>query len=141
MASGLGNGWRWVSWATLAGLFPTVCCLAGCAYTVIPNLRGSVIDAQSREPVAAAAVVVYGRDGREEHVLTDARGAFELHGETREWGAPFRRVPTLRIRVSATCYDTFERVGVFPSFNSIHPPTIAAAELSPRCAKQPAGAP
>jgi hypothetical protein len=40
----------------------------------MPNLRGSVIDSVTKKTIAGAVVDVYGRDGVEEHVVTDSQG-------------------------------------------------------------------
>ncbi|SCC95793.1 hypothetical protein THIX_90568 [Thiomonas sp. X19] len=77
---------RFRLWALLTGL-ATLCCLTGCAYTAMPNLRGAVIDSVTKAPIAGAVVDVYGRDGVAEHVITDSRGFFALKGEIHDWGA------------------------------------------------------
>lgn len=112
-----------------------ICCIAGCAYTAMPNLQGSVIDSVTKEPITGALVDVYGRDGLEEHVVTDSQGVFRLKGEVHYSGFPIMLVPTLRFRVSARCYKTYEDVSHYPSFNSSNAPTILPTELSPSCTK------
>jgi len=131
---------RWRMRSMSLAAVAMACGLAGCVDTVIPNLRGSVVDAVTREPIAHASVDVYGRDGVEEHVLTDSRGFFALKGGTQGRALPHpRSVPKLRLRVSAACYDSYEVVDYFPAFNSIRPPTLLPTELSPTCPQPPAG--
>ena len=119
-------------WRLLPGLV-ALSCLAGCAYTVIPNLRGTVLDATTHEPVAGALVQLSGRDGTQESAHTDARGRYAFNGSIASWGPPLRLVPTLRLRVSAPCYEPWDEVGVFPSFNSSHPPTRLPTALTRSC--------
>ena len=45
-------------------------------------------------------------------------------------------VPTLRFRVSAKCYETYENTSAYLSFNSLHVPTMLPTELSPSCENQ-----
>ncbi len=110
-----------------------VVCLIGCAYTAIPNLRGQVINAETKNPIAGAIVDVSGRDGVKEHVVTDSQGFFQLKGKVRQWGWPLMPVPTLDVRISATCYQSYEVVSSFPSFNAINIPMTLPMALFPRC--------
>lgn len=107
--------------------------LGGCAYTAMPNMRGSVIDVNTKRPISGATVDVIGRDGVEEHVITDTNGRFALRGAVHNWGPPLRTVPKLDFRVSAPCYLGVEMKDHFPSYNIYDPPTILPIELSPIC--------
>lgn len=104
----------------------------GCAYTAMPNMRGSVLDSVTKEPIANAKVDVYGRDETEEHILTDSHGIFALKGQVNYDFIPIiRAVPTLHLRISAIGYEPFDEVSPFGSFDSIHPVTIIPIELTP----------
>jgi hypothetical protein len=54
-------------------------------------------------------------------------------GQGSRLGIALMLVPTLHMRISAKCYETYELVSPFPSYNSIHVPTILPRELSPVC--------
>src|SRR5437763_146989 len=101
-------------WLPLLAITMLVC-LAGCAYTAMPNLRGSVIDSVTKQPIAGAEITVYGRDATEEHVITAALGDYALKGAVHYGPWPFRLVPELRFQITATCYTPFEDVSAYPS--------------------------
>jgi hypothetical protein len=113
-------------------------CLAGCAYTKITNIGGSVLDANTRAPVAGATVDLYGRDNAEEHLVTDQNGRFNARGSYSNWGFYPHIKPSLRIRVSADGYDVYIDERLYGSFNAYHSTDVGAILLS-RPGEPPAG--
>jgi hypothetical protein len=107
-------------------LIPVLCALLGlqaCSYTAMPHLRSTVLDASSGQPVAAARITAYGRDGVIQHATTDADGRFTLDGALHYGPMPFRMLPQIRVVICADGYQPYDETSAYSSYSER--PTVA----------------
>lgn len=89
----------------------------------MPHLRSTVVDASSGQPVAAARITAYGRDGVIQHATTDADGRFTLDGALHYGLLPFRMVPQIRVVICADGYRPYDETSAYSSYTN--EPTVA----------------
>ena len=105
--------------------------LGACSYTVMPNLTGSVADAETLRPISGAIVDVLGREGRKASVVTDSDGKFTVPGEIGFGAVPYpRMVPTISIRIHAEGYQAAELNGPLGYAAPLARPILLAPDVT-----------
>ncbi len=126
-------------------LIPVLSALLGlqaCSYTAMPHLQSTVLDASSGQPVAAARITAYGRDGVIQHATTDANGRFTLDGALHYGPLPLRMVPRIRVVICADGYQSYDETSAYSSYTER--PTVALPyelQRAPGASALPSSAP